>query len=174
MSTRADSPPSSCTCEVDRLLTRDDEFAIAPARGGGWSAWAEAFTRLLDRLASQAAHCVIVTQDPNQRYVQLIIGHGHAHVEVSSNHYLMGEFRLDEREERLLEAIGFAPPAAVDGEATMPLNWWRNEEHFDAEMVAGLVLTVLTALTGFDPHRPVAVTVFGADRPCAACFWGAA
>lgn len=160
------------------MLTRDDEFAIAPARGGGWSAWAEAFTRLLDRLAGQPAHCVIVTQDPNQRYVQLMVGHGHAHVEVSSNHYLMGDFRLDESEERLLEAIGFEPPAAVDdgvdGEPAMPLNWWHDEEHLDAETVAGLVLTVLTALAGFDPHRPVAVTVFGADHPCGACFWGAA
>lgn len=174
MSTRAGSPQLSCTCEVDRLRTRSDEFAIAPTRGGGWSAWAEAFTRLLDRLAGGPAHCIIITQEPNQRYVQLMVGHGHAHVEASSNHYLIGDFRLDEREEHLLEAIGFESPATVDTHSGMPLNWWRDEEHVDAEAVAGLVLTTLTAVAGFDPHHPVSIAVFGADSPCEVCCWGVA
>lgn len=172
MTTRSDSPQLACTCDADRLRTRSQEFVIAPARGGGWSAWAEAFARLIERLAAQPAHCVVITQEPNQRYVQLMVGHGHAHLEVSSNHYLMGDFRLDEREERTIAALGFEPPDTVD-ESLMPLNWWRDDEHADPEAIAGLVLTLLTALAGFDERYPVTVDVFGAEHPCPTCFWEA-
>lgn len=161
----------ACACLIDRGRTRTERFMIAPSRGGGWSAWAEAFTRLIDRLASLPAHCVVVTQDPNQRYVQLMVGHGRAHIEVSSNEYLLGDFRLDPGEEAFIETLGFERPDPVSN-AGWPLNWWRNERPADSEAIAGLVLVASTTVLGFDDRHEITIDVFGADHPCDACAWG--
>ena len=174
VSNRSPSLELSCTCEVDSLRTRSDEYAIAPAHGGGWPAWAEAIARLLMRLVDEPAHCVLVTQPPNQRYLQLMIGHGHAHVEASGNHYLLGDFRLDECEERRLGVLGYEAPGTRESERRLPLNWWCDHERADPETIAGQVLATLTAVMGFDERYPVSVEIFGAESPCAACFWGAA
>lgn len=168
-----DSPDLACSCAVDRERTRYEQFRVVPSRGGGWTTWAEAFARLVDRLAALPAHCLIVQQEPNQHYVQMMVGHGHAHIEVSSNHYLIGDFRLDAREESALAALGFAKPDPA-GESEWPLNWWRNDEYADGEAIAGCVLAVLTTAVGFDERAPVTVDVFGADNPCESCFWAAA
>lgn len=172
MSVSSESPQLACSCDVDREQTRFEQFEIVPRLGGGWPAWAEAFARLIDRLAGLPAHCVIVSQEPNQRYVQMMVGHGHAHTEVSSNVYLMGDFRLDHREEQALELLGFEPPD-LDADGSRPFNWWRDDEAADGETIAGRMLAVLTTTLGFDERAPVTVDVFGADHPCEACFWGA-
>ena len=36
-----------------------------------------------------------------------VLGHGHAHLEASSNAYLEGDFRLGESEEQTLTTLGF-------------------------------------------------------------------
>ena len=85
---------STCNCAAERLRTEERTYSIAPQAGGGWTSWSGAFTRFLVRFATLPTHCFVITQAPNQRYVQLMLGHGHACVEASSNEYLQGDFRL--------------------------------------------------------------------------------
>jgi hypothetical protein len=161
----------TCTCERDRERTIERRFAIAPAAGGGTVAWATAFARLLIRLLALPTHCVVITQDPNQRYVQLMLGDGHARVEASSNHYLDGDFRLGATEERHLRALGFASPDEL-GDTWRPRNWWFEPEHTDPVHVADVLAHTMIAVMCFDERLPITVVVFGDEHPCEACAWG--
>jgi hypothetical protein len=114
--------PARCHCPIEREVTRDRRFDIAPDAGGGWPAWSQAMGRLLDQLAGGPTHFVVITQEPNHRYVQLMVGHRRVHIEASSNAYLRGDFRLSPSEEELLQTLGFRPPEeSFDG---FPDNWW--------------------------------------------------
>ncbi len=67
------------------------DFAISPADGGGWYEWAAALFRLFRRIGQNPTQAVVIHQEPvTGRYVQLLIGHGIAHAEASSNVYLAG------------------------------------------------------------------------------------
>jgi hypothetical protein len=124
---------------------------------------------MLDRLGSGPTHCVVLTQPPNLRYVQLMIGHRHVHVEASSNRYMVGDFRLSPREETLLQTLGFRPPSeAFDG---FPENSWLERPFTWGLLVAELVTSALLAVMAFDGRDPVHVDVFGADHPCVGCAW---
>ena len=161
----------SCSCEAERALTSAQSFTVAPATGGGWPAWTSAFTRLLVRLAVEPTHCVVVTQEPNPRYVQLMVGHGHAHVEASSNTYLEGDFQLSPTEERLLEQLGFQHPDRLDPESTFPENWWFDVDDADPVRLAEILAAAMIGVMAFDARWPLTIEVFGADSPCNACFW---
>jgi hypothetical protein len=156
-------------CAAERTRTLDRIFDVAPDAGGGWTAWALAFGRLLDRLADEATHCVVITQEPNERYAQLMLGHGRVHIEASSNEYLTGDFRLSRAEENELRTLGFSPPdEVIDG---FPVNWWIERPFTTGSLVAELVATTLVAVMAFDGREPVHVNVFGADHPCVSCAW---
>jgi hypothetical protein len=161
----------SCDCDVDAAHTGTASFSVSPASGGGWTAWTAALVRMFTRLRDQPAHCVVVTQEPNERYVQVMIGHGHAHVEASSNTYLAGDFRLGPSEEQLLRSFGFEHPDAADPRSTLPQNWWFDEEHADPHSIAETLTATMIGVMCFDERWPITIDIFGADSPCAACFW---
>lgn len=165
------STEESCSCNSDGARTQDRTYTLAPASGGGWPAWTAAFTRLLIRLVVEPTHCVIVTQEPNQRYVQLMIGHGHAHVEASGNTYLWGDFRLGPSEERLLDTLGFQHPDRLDPRHSLPQNWWFDDERADPCRIADVLTAAMIGVMAFDVHWPITISIFGASAPCAWCFW---
>ncbi len=163
---------STCTCRAERPLTAERTFELAPDAGGGWSSWARALTRLLTSLASKPTHHLVITQDPNERYVQLAIGHGNVRVEATSNTYLTGEFRLSPAEEDCLRAVGFRSPwAEVEHEYDRLQNWWLVEPIGLPVLIAELVTHTLISISGFDARHPVTITMFGADHPCKECSW---
>lgn len=166
-------PSNACRCEVEVARTETRTYSVAPRDGGGWSAWTAALTRLLTRMATGPAHCVVITQEPNQRYVQLMLGHGHAHLEASSNTYLEGDFRLGETEKQTLATLGFEHPGTLGDDRELPENWWSDHDVADPVWIAQTVTTALLGVMGFDERWPVAIAVFGADSPCEACFWEA-
>ena len=161
----------TCTCE--ELFDADDpfevtRFEVAPRAGGGWTAWGVALGRLLGRLAQGPTQCVSAAQGPGGRYVQWMIGHGRAYVEVSSNHFLMGHHRLTGSDERHLGLLGFS---RVDEEA----NWSREIDlvGYGATSRLGVLLTHLVEdVALFDPLRPVTIEQFLAARPCGWCAQG--
>jgi hypothetical protein len=167
----------TCTCETDEPRTRTNTFEVAPAAGGGWGAWAAASRRLVERLATGPTHCVVITPDPNQRYVQFLIGHGRIRLEMSSNHYLLGDFRLSGAEERYLAGLGFSlddqdehDDEHDDDDPRFPQNWHVTEP-VDPARTSAIVVHLLEEVAGFDPRWPITVAQFGADRPCPACTW---
>jgi hypothetical protein len=167
---RAARETSTCRCDAERKRTLDRTVAVATDAGGGWPTWALAFGRLLDRLADEPTHCVVITQECNERYAQLMVGHRRVRIEASSNEYLSGDFRLSWSDEDLLSTLGFRPPAeALDG---FPNNWWIERPYCTGSLVAELVVTTLVAVMAFAGCDPVHVKVFGADHPCASCAWG--
>lgn len=157
-----------CTCAE---LTRPDgeigadRFVVAPLAGGGWTAWGVALARLLGRLADGPTQCVIASQHPGGRYVQWMIGHRWAYVEVSSNHYLTGDHRLGSSEERHLRSLGFR---CAHDEAN-----WSLEIELDGRSATGRLGTLLTHLSEdialFDPRRPITIEQFLAAHPCEVC-----
>lgn len=170
-----DTATRSCSCDAlaDRLQRAT--FDVAPGAGGGWEAWRVALGRLIARLGAGPTHCVVITQDPNQRYVQLLLGHGRVHAEVSSNHYLMGDFRLSPAEEGHLRRLGFDIDADHDHDERFPHNWFRRDDlrdSGDASVNAAMMVHLVEVIALFDERRAIRVDVFGADRPCEACTWG--
>jgi hypothetical protein len=161
---------STCTCEADRVLTADRTFEIAPDAGGGWTSWARALTRLFTSLAARPTHCLVITQEPNQRYVQLAIGHGNVRLEASSNTYLTGDFRLSPADEERLLRVGFRSPwDEVEHEYARPKNWWLEEPIGHPIWITELVTHTLISIMAFDSRYPATITMFGADTPCKAC-----
>jgi hypothetical protein len=162
---------ADCTCDAARDRTLDQQrFEVAPAPGGGWVAWAVSFGRLLARLIDLPTHCVVVTQRPNQRYVQVMLGDGRAHLEASGNEFLEGDFRLGETEHEHLHALGFDAPD--EGAPDSVPNWWMDHPDADPFAVADLLTHTMVAVMGFDDGWPVTIELFGADQPCAVCAWG--
>ena len=160
----------TCDCAVERLRTEERTYSIAPQAGGGWTSWGGAFTRFVIRFATLPTHCFVITQPPNQRYVQLMLGHGHACVEASSNEYLHGDFRLGQSEERVLERLGFRSPAL--GPAAQDAGNWRiDQPNADPVHIAELLVATMSGVMAFDSRWPVTIEVFGADDPCEACCW---
>lgn len=160
-----------CRCEVERTRTLPQHrFEVAPSAGGGWVAWGIAVGRLFARLITLPTHCIVITQEPNQRYVQAMIGDGHAHLEASSNHYLIGDFRLGEREVEHLHALGFCSPD--DTKPGWPPNWWMDCPDADPFALADLLTHTMAGVMCFDDSWPVTIEVFGAEHPCAYCAWG--
>ncbi len=162
------------TCEQLLLEGPDPQtFDVAPADGGGWSMWSAALLRLLRRVGSEPTRVIIITQPLlNDRYVQVLIGHGIAHAEVGSNVYLMGDSRLSADQEELLTLLGWQPPTSdVDDSDDMPANWTlplvRGDWGHLTEMFASTIIGIL----GFSEHLPVEVHSFGADHPCRDCSW---
>jgi hypothetical protein len=100
------------------------------------------------------------------RYVQLLVGHGFARIEVTGNAYLEGVDRLDADDVVFLESIGFHRP---DEHVDRPFNWWRVDSVPDADVLADTVTDLVRAASLFEDRQPVLVEVFGADAPCAAC-----
>jgi hypothetical protein len=162
----------TCRCAIEIARTETRTYSVAPGDGGGWPAWTAALTGLLTRLATGPTHCLVITQEPNQRYVQLMLGHGHAHVEASGNAYLVGDFRLGESEEQMLAHLGFQHPHTLDDRG-LPENWWSDHDVADPAQIAETLTTALLGVMGFDERWPVTIDVFGADSPCEACFWEA-
>lgn len=188
-----------CTCPTlptDREVRR---FDVAPLAGGGWDAWAVALQRLLVRLVDGLTHCVIVSQGCGGRYVQWMIGHRRAHLEVSSNHYLDVHHQLTIGDERHLRTLGFSDPRGADrssgareleqpgddrpvevdedDDARWPRNWLLDLDLGDDSAIArmaGLVEHLVEDIALFDPRRSVTVEQFLAEHPCAHCSWGAA
>ena len=166
-------PSGTCRCAVEATRTETRTYTVAPRDGGGWPAWTAALARLLVRLTVAPAHCLIVTQQPNERYVQLMLGHGHAHLEASSNEYLLGDFRLGASDEAALASLGFRHPEELGDHSGLPENWWIDHHVADPVRITQLLSTTLQSVMGFDERWPVTIEVFGADSPCEACFWEA-
>ena len=88
-------------------------FELAPADGGGWEMWSAALLRLLQRVGHEPTRAIIISQPfLNDRYVQVMVGHGIANAEVGSNVYLTGDSRLSNDQEELLALIGWQEPAS--------------------------------------------------------------
>jgi hypothetical protein len=148
------------------------EFAVAPTRGGGWHQWAAALVRLLVRLGSGQTQALIIKQpDTADRYVQMLIGHGQAHPEASSNVYLEGESRLSAALEELLFLLGCWPPQSdVDVPDSMPATWTLALARGDWLDLVEILLATIVGVFRFDEHVPVMVRSFMADNPCRDCF----
>lgn len=102
-----------------------------------------------------------------QRYVELLIGHGKAYVEASSNGYLLGEHRLSAADEELLVAIGWiAPKTDVDDPERFAANWTLPLVVGDWDALVEVLLAAITCVFGFDEQVPVEMRSFPADHPC--------
>jgi hypothetical protein len=168
-----DSEDDDCDdCRGEQLRTKIRMYSVSPNAGGGWPAWRGSFRRFAVAHLGRPSHCLVITQDPNQRYVQLIVGHGGARVEVSSNFYLRGIYRLDRSDEALLARLGFRPRQELDPDEDRPKNWWLERHSAGPEWLAVLVTEAVSRVVAFDPRQPVTVEQFGKDRPCRICTWG--
>lgn len=162
---------SACDCLAERSRTETVTYSLAPRAGGGWAAWGAALTALIVRLTAAPTHCAIIDQRPNERYLQLMLGHGHARLEASGNGYLTGDFRLGESEERVLAGLGFRRPSTADSEDDLPENWSIDQPAADPAQLAQLVTATASSVMAFDNRWPITIDVFGADAPCEACCW---
>lgn len=163
---------SICTCDPTRVEPPPAAFVVAPAAGGGWPAWTAALSRLVAGILDRSSHALVLTQEPNQRYAQLLVGHGRAHVEAASNQYLTGDFRLGPSEEAVLTSLGYRPAEDLDSVRGLPSNWWLDVAPADPLGVAELLMVTVVTVAGFDAAWPVTVSVFELEHPCAACTWG--
>lgn len=148
-------------------------FLVTPASGGGWATWSAAFLRLLRRMGPEPTQAVIVGQpDSGHRYVQVLIGHGIAHAEASSNVYLEGDSRLSDEQEQLLRELGWlAPDRDYDDADEMPANWYLPRIHGDWQYLTEMLVATMVGVFGFDEGLPVKVRSFAATDPCRDCSW---
>ncbi|MGE0305024.1 MAG: hypothetical protein AB7N61_12320 [Acidimicrobiia bacterium] len=148
------------------------DFSVAPAAGGGWHEWAAALERLLRSIGHNPTQCLLITQDSvTDRYVQMLIGHGQAHAEASSNVYLQGVSRLTADHEDLLARLGWMAPArAYDDRSGMPANWVLPLVEGNWADMVEVVLATVAGVFGFDQNQPVEIRTFMADHPCKECF----
>ena len=161
-------------CRQLRLEGPDDrEYSIVPTKGGGWQAWSAALLRLFQRIGAHPTQAVIINQDAlTQRYVQVLIGHGIAHAEASSNVYLMNDSRLTLEQEALLAALGWLTPAETEDDPDkMPANWYLPPIHGDWLMLVEMFVATMVGIFGFDDRFPVGIRTFAAENPCKACSW---
>jgi hypothetical protein len=158
---------SICSCELERARTVDAELELAPELGRQeWRGWTRALAELLRDLADGPVHVLILTQPACERYVQVVVGHGEARVEASSNAHLRGD-RLFAHDERRLASLGYRRPDAASP-------YWTLEEPVGLpEQLAELVAHTLVGIFGLDATSPLHVGRFGADRPCRTCSWAA-
>ena len=148
-------------------------FSVVPASGGGWQPWSTALLRYFRRIGQQATQGVTITQPTtNARYVQMLIGHGLAHTEASSNVYLPQESKLSDDDHRLLTELGWqAPTADVDDPDVYPANWSLPPIHGDWTYLVQMILATLVGVFGFGDTHEIRIDTFGCDRPCLDCSW---
>lgn len=175
-SVNVDKAPAGRRCPVCAQLrmegSRVIRYAVTPAAGGGWPGWGAALTRLLRKIGQNPTQVLIIEQRPHTaRYVQLLVGHGQAHAEASSNVYLPDDYQLCAEEENLLVRIGWRPPERDfdDGEE-LPANWTLPLIRGDWQGLAELVLATVAGVFRFDEDLPVQVGTFQTDDPCVDCF----
>jgi hypothetical protein len=145
------------------------DFVVVPGAGGGWHQWAAALARLLGRIGTGPTQALIIGQRPfTQRYVQMLIGHGQAHVEASSNVYLEDGSRLSPEHEELLARIGWRVPNEADD--ALPANWTLPLVRGGWDDLVEVVLATVAGVFGFDERLAVQVHTFQADHPCRDCF----
>lgn len=166
----------SCpVCRQLRLEGPDDcAFLVDPASGGGWTNWSAALLRLFQRVGPQPTQAVIIDQPGSlDRYVQVLIGHGVAHAEASSNVYLEGESRLSPDQESLLTELGWQRPERdEDDPEEMPANWFLPRIHDDWLYLTEMLVATVVGVFGFAEDSPVLVRTFAAENPCRECSWG--
>lgn len=162
-------------CRQLRLEGPDENvYVVSPAHGGGWAAWSGALLRLFRRIGAQPTQAVIIDQPTLfDRYVQVLVGHGVAHAEASSNVYIEGPMGLTPEVERMLTQLGWLPPEADhDDPYDMPANWYVPLIHGDWQYLTELLLATM-AVFAFDEALPIRVYTFAAQNPCRACSWPA-
>lgn len=161
-------------CRQLRLEGADErEYVVVPSKGGGWQAWSAALLGLFQRIGSHPTQVLIVNQDARtDRYVQVLIGHGIAHPEASSNVYLMNESRLSSEQQELLSALGWQVPVAdEDDPDEMPANWYLKPIHGDWTYLVEMFLATMVGIFGYDERAPVSIRTFAAENPCRSCSW---
>jgi len=144
--------------------------SIVPARIGGWVAWSATLVGLLHDIAKEPTRVVIIEQPHrNERYVQMLIGHGRAHVEASSNEFLSGTSALSGVDERLLALLGWNAPHT--GAGTPSPNWSLPLVEGDWQNLVETITATVVGIFGFSEQLPVEFSIFGADHPCSECSW---
>jgi hypothetical protein len=167
--------PVGCADCRQIVMNRPGEqvFAVAPADGGGWQEWSAALLRLVERIGDEPTKALIVTQEAfTQRYVQVMIGHGIAHTEASSNVYLDGDSVLTDEHEELLDMLAWQPPSLDHDEPSrLPANWSLPLIHGNWPFLVEMLMAVIVGVFGFSEHVPIEVRTFGVDEPCRSCSW---
>lgn len=167
-----DAVDGQCACDLDREFTGAAAF-VDPLDGHGWFGWGFALGELFRRLLAGPTHVVIVDQPQrNGRYVQLLVGHGSARIEVAGNEYLEGDDVLDDDAHRFLRAIDFRPPpdgGDDDADGAEHHNWWRVDSEPTAWELAQLVVDIARAGLEFVDDVPIHLRFFGAESPCVRC-----
>ncbi len=172
-----DEPTETDTCSTCWYLSMESpeprRYAMAPSRSGGWKGWAMGLANLFRRIGDDPLQVFIVQQpEVSDRYLQGLIGHGLAWVEVSSNHYLTGSSRLTVANERQLLALGWQPPSPANVARGLPNNWWRPIVNGEWPQLACLLATTAATAVEFSEHELVELKTFTAANPCRACAWG--
>lgn len=167
--------PQGCVdCrQIARHRPPEQAYSVAPADGGGWEQWGAALLRLFERIGHQPTQAVIITQESfTQRYVQVMIGHGIAHTEASSNVYLDDDSVLTDEHEELLDMLAWQRPSLDHDEPDqMPANWSLPLIHGEWAYLVEMLKAVVIGVFGFSGHLPIEVRTFGVDEPCRACSW---
>ena len=162
-----DEAASACSCAVERARTVDAELELHPERGRDeWRGWTRELASLLRDLAEGPVHLVLLTQPGHEQHVQVIVGHGEARIEASSNAQLRRE-RLSGDDERRLASLGYRRPGLGSP------SWSLEEPIGLPEQLAELVAHTLVGIFGFDPAAVLGVDRVGATRPCRTCAWAA-
>lgn len=171
-----DDDETECTpCAVIRAARIPDQtYVVTPHDGGGWQVWCAALLRLLRKVGHGPTLAMIISQpDIGNRYVQVLIGHGIAHPEASSNVYHLGDSVLSDEQHELLDMLGWTPPAFDrDDQSAMPSNWTLPLVHGDWGYLVEMLTATMIGIFGFSEHLPVEVHSFVATNPCASCSWG--
>jgi hypothetical protein len=161
-------------CRQLRLEGHDHgTFVVTPAGGGGWDRWAAALLRMFRRIGGEPTQAVVINQDTlTDRYAQVLIGHGIAHAEASSNLYLIGESRLSAEHEDLLGRLGWLAPLSDDDDPDeMPANWHVPLVHGDWQYLVEMIIATIAGVFGFDAQVPIEVRSFQIANPCRRCSW---
>lgn len=150
------------------------DYSIVPAVGGGWGVWSAALVRLLDRSGQNPTRAVVISQHArHERYVQVLIGHGIAYAEASSNVYLEGDSRLDDRQAELLSELGWRSPGFRENDSDEPsTNWSLPLVRGDWQYLVEMFLATIVGVFEFSDELPVDIRSFLAEHPCAKCSWG--
>jgi hypothetical protein len=124
--------------------------------------------RLFRRIGQKPTQALIIEQQPHtDRYVQLLIGHGMAHAEASSNVYLGGDSRLSVAQEDLLERVGWSRPARdADDPDELPANWTLPLVTGSCEDLVEVIVATVAGVFQFDENLPVEVRTFMVMHPC--------
>ena len=147
-------------------------YSVTPAHDGGWSQWSANLQELLRSFGDLATKVVVIEQPQRTgRYVQVLVGHGIAYAEASSNVYLTGASRLSGVEERLLDLVGWQPPVSTDPTGTKSCNWHLPLVYGDWTELGEVLTATLAGVFGLSEQLPVDVHTFGAAHPCRSCSW---